>query len=631
MKWIFFVLLSILWHNSIWAAEPFVNYQKGKAAIRHQDWQAYHHYQQKLTADPFFPLLKYHYLASQIEVVDVKEIKVFLNTYPNSPMAIWLTRKWLNHLFLTKQYNAYTKNYLDVNQQKHKCKYLYALQQQGELQKGQQIAKKLFNTEKTLPDLCESIYGNYLNELAKPKQEVWQRFKALLSAYNFKVAKQLIKHMSEAQKNQATAILRLYKQPNLISNKTFLVNNYSAEVMSYGLYRLARISPSKAASLLKKYKKKSYWNKLQLQRVYQAIALKYALRKDKRALLYYRKLIGHQLPRVYQTYLFKAALFYNDWLLIKDTIEAFSKEKQQVPRFKYWHAKSLLKLGKSNQAYQELQQLAKLRNYYGFLASYHLKLPAQLNHQQLLITEQDRQYVNQLAGMIRAKVFYKHNKKHQARLELFYLMKHQNPHYKYVIAKEVANWGWHSQAIRLSNKLKFKDDLNLRFPIKYKSSIKNYARKYQVPMALIFSIIRQESLFTENIKSPAGAVGLMQLMPSTAHRTSKQYKLAYKGAGSLVNPQANLKLGIAHLNRLKKELNNQTLLMIASYNAGKKAAKRWLPKHNKKMFGDKWIEMVSYQETRRYLRHVVTNYVIYQQLLGHKPDMSKILSDIKRR
>jgi soluble lytic murein transglycosylase len=135
--------------------------------------------------------------------------------------------------------------------------------------------------------------------------------------------------------------------------------------------------------------------------------------------------------------------------------------------------------------------------------------------------------------------------------------------------------------------------------------------------ALVHAIIRQESRFKADALSPAGAQGLMQLMPKTAQQTAQKFKVPF---GSLVNPKINISLGCAHLRELLRKYGGSLILSIAAYNAGSAAVESWI-----QQYGDPrrpgvdlvdWIETIPYAETRNYVQRVLENYAYYAQQLG---------------
>jgi len=135
--------------------------------------------------------------------------------------------------------------------------------------------------------------------------------------------------------------------------------------------------------------------------------------------------------------------------------------------------------------------------------------------------------------------------------------------------------------------------------------------------ALVHAIIRQEKSFKADALSPAGAQGLMQLMPKTALQTARRSK---NNLGSLSDPNVNLPLGCAHLNNLLDRFKGSLILSIAAYNAGAKAVESWIekygdPRHQGVDLID-WIETIPYAETRNYVQRVWENYAYYAQRLS---------------
>lgn len=252
----------------------------------------------------------------------------------------------------------------------------------------------------------------------------------------------------------------------------------------------------------------------------------------------------------------------------------------------------------------------------------------QINNKTLSLSQEQIDVVKDIPAVKRAKILYKLNQKHEARLELYYLMQQSDTLRQYIIIKLVSDWGWIPQALHLSRKADHRDDVSLRFPLSYNNFILSNADKHKLNPALIYAIIRKESYFMPNAHSPAGAVGLMQLMPSTAYKTSKQYKLEYSGREDLLHGNTNIKLGSAHLNKLHQQFDQHSILVIAAYNAGRRAVNRWIPR-GKNIPADIWIETVPFYETRSYIKHVIAYYIVYQYRLGQTPNLDNIMKAVK--
>ena len=121
---------------------------------------------------------------------------------------------------------------------------------------------------------------------------------------------------------------------------------------------------------------------------------------------------------------------------------------------------------------------------------------------------------------------------------------------------------------------------------------------------------RAESAFMPRARSHANALGLMQMLPSTAERTARRLGRPWTGAASLYDPETNLTLGIAHLRHELDQHGGIAYQAIAAYNAGPTPVQRW----NRDRPGfdpDFWIETVTYKETRDYVARVLAFSVIY--------------------
>ena len=158
------------------------------------------------------------------------------------------------------------------------------------------------------------------------------------------------------------------------------------------------------------------------------------------------------------------------------------------------------------------------------------------------------------------------------------------------------------------------DDLSLAYPAPYQNEIAPLAQKYGVPLALIYAVIRQESGLNRYAISAAHAYGLMQLTPETAQQVAKKHHLKYQNFNDLFDPHVNAELGIAYLKDLLTTFNGHLIPAISSYNANMVAVKTWLKRKPEDNL--LFIEMIPYQETRQYVKAVLRNMVIYQQLLG---------------
>jgi soluble lytic murein transglycosylase len=152
-----------------------------------------------------------------------------------------------------------------------------------------------------------------------------------------------------------------------------------------------------------------------------------------------------------------------------------------------------------------------------------------------------------------------------------------------------------------------------RFPLAYWEMIQQKAQERELDPYLILALIRQESLFDAQARSPAAALGLMQLLPSTASRVAKQIGVSPPSNEQLFQPEINLVLGTQYLKDLLQRYSNDWFKAIAAYNAGEAAVDRW----EKEILTDdaeEFVERIPYLETRGYVKLVMRNHRIYKRL-----------------
>ena len=144
-----------------------------------------------------------------------------------------------------------------------------------------------------------------------------------------------------------------------------------------------------------------------------------------------------------------------------------------------------------------------------------------------------------------------------------------------------------------------------------RSTIKKYAKEYNVDEYLIYAIIKAESNFEQDAVSHRGAKGLMQLMYSTAEDIAKRIGIELNEE-NILEPDININLGTKYISMLIQKYNN-TNLALAAYNAGSGNVDKWIKDGTIKADGSD-IENIPYKETNTYVRKIMRDYKIYNEL-----------------
>ena len=162
------------------------------------------------------------------------------------------------------------------------------------------------------------------------------------------------------------------------------------------------------------------------------------------------------------------------------------------------------------------------------------------------------------------------------------------------------------------------------FPFPFEETILKWSQQRQINPLLVTSLIRQESRFEPEIRSSAGATGLMQVMPGTGQWVAQKSNIKDY---SLINPEDNVKLGTWYLDYTHREYNNNSLFAVASYNAGPGNVAKWIKEFN---FSDpdSFVEKIPFKETKGYIEAVFGNYWNYLRI--YNPEISNLLSPYRK-
>ena len=150
------------------------------------------------------------------------------------------------------------------------------------------------------------------------------------------------------------------------------------------------------------------------------------------------------------------------------------------------------------------------------------------------------------------------------------------------------------------------------YPTGYLHMIEGYAPPKLDPY-LVAGIIREESLYNARAVSRVGALGLMQLMPYTASKVARKLEMELPDREALFDPDTNIRLGTFYVNQLLGRYKNNLVYSVAAYNAGPNAVGRWISRHGRRE-PDEFVELISYRETRGYVKRVLGSYRIYHVL-----------------
>lgn len=155
----------------------------------------------------------------------------------------------------------------------------------------------------------------------------------------------------------------------------------------------------------------------------------------------------------------------------------------------------------------------------------------------------------------------------------------------------------------------------IAYPPAFRLDVQRWAGPAGVPSELMQALMREESALDPRIVSPAGAIGLTQLMLPTAQAVARSLKLPRPTRADLMNASLNVRLGARYLGEMVRRFDGQVALALAAYNAGPGAVSRWLTARGG-LEVDEFVEEIPVEETRGYVKRVLRSYAAYRLLYG---------------
>ncbi len=282
-------------------------------------------------------------------------------------------------------------------------------------------------------------------------------------------------------------------------------------------------------------------------------------------------------------------------------------------RAAYWAGKASEKLGHKEVSEKWYTVAAQTQTtFYGQLAAAELGIPQRLPSPSVT-SAKPSDMANELIRV--ADYFAKAGMRSEAASFLIRTASNAKAPDDYLVAaKKASKLNMDHIAIRVAQEAEKK---NIVIPDQAYPLVDNYLRGVNdVEWALVHALIRQESRFDAQAISPAGARGLMQVMPGTAKEVARKAGLSHQTDWLITRPDHNIKLGTKYIAQMVARYNGNYALALAAYNAGPGRVDRWV-----KEFGDPrkgeigiidWIELIPIYETRNYVQRVMEGVFVYR-------------------
>ena len=558
-------------------------------------------------------------LRLRLEEADPGELSDFLAKNAGTVLAEQLRRDWLRVLGRTGQWELFRKEQsaLVEDDPDVAC---YALQERWSRQDVSALAevKPFWRAQMALPEGCVPLVDAMLQSGELTPRDLRDRFRLLVQANLMTEAKRVAERLSAEYIHFVSQIDSIAKAPARFLEKSGADMKTAAgrELTIFALTRLAQSGLQNAVR---------HWSSelregLPLgdqQYVWAILATLGSRRSLPEAVDWFRQAGGTPLSDEQLAWRARSALRQENWSEVKSAIERMSPPARNEPAWIYWLGRSLRALGAEEHGRALFGRIAGGHHFYGQLAAEELEMPLQIPPQAAPPTRDELSDVSALTGLQRALMLYRLGLRTEAEAEWVWTVRAMDDRALLAAAELAQRNGIWDRAINTADKTVAAHNFTLRYPTYYRDVLSKQAQIRKLDEPLVFGLVRQESRFLANARSPAGAAGLMQLLPSTARWVAR--KIGMKGFHpSRVNrPDVNAALGAFYLKYMLDGFNGNPVLAAAAYNAGPSRARRWCD--TKPIEGAIYIETIPFTETRQYVKKVMANAVYYAAVMGGEP------------
>lgn len=310
------------------------------------------------------------------------------------------------------------------------------------------------------------------------------------------------------------------------------------------------------------------------------------------------------------------------WQQVIQGINAMSPAEQREPTWVYWKARGLHALASDSQdgdalraqAREMLASIAGQWHFYGTLASEKLGMPMSLPPRPPALTAAEREAAARDPGLNRALQLMAIGLRSEGVREWNFSLRTLGDRELLAAAQLACDREIWDRCINTSERTRSVIDMQQRFPTPFREQVLARTKAIGLDPAYVYGLIRQESRFVTDARSGVGASGLMQVMPATARWTARKIGLDYNHE-LIADRDVNLTLGTGYLKLVLDDFAGSQPLAAAAYNAGPSRSRRW--REGPMLDPATWAENIPFNETRDYVKKVLSNAAYYAALLGN--------------
>ena len=583
-------------------------------AARQQQWQLID--ERAIEGHVLSGYVAYHRLRNQLPNVAASQVLQFIDQHADSPLSEWMRGQAIANYGHAGRYG----DLLIVADGEpagtaRQCYYYTALLDR-EPERSRQAGLDLWRVSSSQPDACDPLFDRLRADGTIDATAIWERKMLAWQAGETRLSNYLGGLLSNQWQTALDTVETVSNTPSAITSApTCLGPECRATAAFYqaAMQRLTRDDTPAAFAAWQQLSPRLNLTPSERQVIDEELAF-YALVREVPGTLAWVDSVLPSLDseRVLELRV-RRALADRQWTDVMHWIAEMPESQQTSSRWQYWLGRANEQLGNRDAAAARYQQAATDRSFYGFAAADKIGQPYRLNHERHHFDDTTREQTARLPVVQRTEALLRIGEEGLANSEWLYAVQQGTPQQARALADYAAHQQWYARLVQTTIAGEMWDTLEWRFPPAYRESFMQWGQQTGVDPYLLMAITRRESAYNPVALSPAGARGLMQLMPGTATQVSRQLGLNDPGPYGVLEPELNIRLGSTYLRDKLNRYRGNRLAATAAYNAGPGRVDQWLGTHSMESF-DLFVESIPFRETRDYVQAVLSYRVIFESL-----------------
>ena len=561
----------------------------------------------------------YYRLKPRLGTATASEVRDFLKRNEATAIGDRLRNDWLLELGRRGDWTAYDEQYplfVVADDLQLKCYYLISRSLKGRSVSDE--ARDLLASPKDYGTACHTLIGMLVQNGQFTHADIWAQVRLAAETS----ALPAVRRLGALTGADDKLLLRAIEKPTLTLTSGPGKSRDEHEIFIIALGRVARTTPEVAVHALNEAS--SRLTPVERSLGWAQIALQMSLKLAPDTLSeYWSKTNDAPLSNEAYQWKVRMALRTGDWKQVRTAIDAMPPSLRSHSTWVYWMARALREEGQADDAQKLFRSISDQIHFYGQLAQEELgqKISIPLGIQPVTAAELAPIAAN--PGFRRAMRFFDMNLRFEGVREWNWELRRMNEREHLAAAEFARQNNLLDRMVNTSDRTKSELDFTQRFPTPFRDFMYRTTNALGLDMAWVYGLIRQESRFIMNARSQVGASGLMQLMPGTANFVARKIGMNDFTAKKVNDTDTNIQLGTNYLNMVLKDLDGSQAMATAAYNAGPGRPRAWRATLTRSVEGAIFAETIPFNETRGYVKNVLSNATYYAALFEGKPQSLK--------